>query len=220
MGRDKAALEVAGEPAAARLARVALEVACGVVVVGAPGRDLPSLPAGAIAAVDPPGLAGRGPLAGVVAGLRATAAERVFVLTVDGLALSPELLRALDALDEGAGVAPFSDRLQPFPSLLPRRPALALAERLLGAAGGRGPRATAWIDELAPRAATRELLLSIAALRERDPDLLALEDADDPAAAARLLARLALNSAGGAAAAGAGAAAEAGEAAGDRADRR
>jgi molybdopterin-guanine dinucleotide biosynthesis protein A len=198
MGRDKAALEVGDETAAARLARIALTVASDVVVVGAPGRALPSLPPGARSTVDPPELAGRGPLAGVVAGLRASQATRVFVLTVDGLALSPELLAALDELDQGAGVAPFTDRLQPFPCLVPRVGALRVAERLLGFSGessagpaSRAARATTWIDELAPRAATRELLLSSAPLRERDPELLALEDADDPETARRLLASLA-----------------------------
>ncbi len=187
MGRDKAALDVHGEPAAARLARVALEVASSVIVVGAPGRALPELPPGVTAIADPPDVAGMGPLAGVVAGLTAAVEARVLVLTVDALALSAGLLRALDALDQGRGVAPLDhDRLQPFPSLVPRQSALAIARAMLAA---EERRASAWIDRVAPRAVTREeLLASSVALRRLDPMLRALEDADDPAAAARLLA--------------------------------
>src|SRR4051812_49738323 len=69
MGRPKAWLPFAGEPMLARVVRLLGEVVHPLVVVAAPGQDLPPLPPDVLAARDPE--EGRGPLQGLAAGLEA-----------------------------------------------------------------------------------------------------------------------------------------------------
>ncbi|MGQ0577248.1 MAG: NTP transferase domain-containing protein, partial [Pseudonocardia sp.] len=70
MGSPKAALEWHGSTLLARAAGVLARVVDGpVVVVAAPGQELPALPAGVEVARDPVG--GRGPVPGIAAGLGA-----------------------------------------------------------------------------------------------------------------------------------------------------
>jgi molybdenum cofactor guanylyltransferase len=87
MGADKAELEWGGRRAVDRLADLARSLGAGAVVTAGP-RDY-GLP---VAAEDPPG---GGPVAGIVAGLRALNASRALVLAVDAPTLTAEDLAPL-----------------------------------------------------------------------------------------------------------------------------
>jgi molybdopterin-guanine dinucleotide biosynthesis protein A len=69
MGRPKAWLPFAGETMLGRVVRLLGEVTAPLVVVAAPGQDVPPLPAGVEVVRDPE--RGRGPLQGLAAGLAA-----------------------------------------------------------------------------------------------------------------------------------------------------
>lgn len=71
MGRDKAWLEVDGQPALRRVVQAGLDGgAHEVVVVGSPEQSLPSLPAGVQRCDDPVEREHEGPLSGLAVGLR------------------------------------------------------------------------------------------------------------------------------------------------------
>lgn len=97
LGRDKAAVEVAGVPLLDRVLRAVAPV-CGRVVVAGPARQLapgtlaPGRPDPVWCREDPPG---GGPVAAVSAALPHVAADRVFVLAVDLPFLTARALRAL-----------------------------------------------------------------------------------------------------------------------------
>jgi molybdenum cofactor guanylyltransferase len=142
MGADKAALDWDGEPLVARVARaVAAGVDGPVVVVGAPGRALPALPAGAEAVSD--ARPDRGPLEGLVAGLRAVGvrADVAFVAAVDLPLLTPALVaRVLAELRPGDDAAvPWAAGRPQYLAAAYRTGVLAAATRLADA-GGRGMR--------------------------------------------------------------------------------
>jgi molybdopterin-guanine dinucleotide biosynthesis protein A len=98
MGSPKAWLDFGGERLLQRVVRRVAEVAAPVVVVAAPGQDVPPLPE-AIAIVRD-AVEGRGPLQGIAAGLEALAdrAEAAFVSSTDAPFLHPALIRRLAAL--------------------------------------------------------------------------------------------------------------------------
>jgi molybdopterin-guanine dinucleotide biosynthesis protein A/uncharacterized protein YhfF len=83
MGRSKALLDWHGEPLVVRVAEVVVAATAPAVVVGAPGQELPVLPAGVEVARD--AVADRGPLEGLAAGMRAIGgrAEAAFVCGAD-----------------------------------------------------------------------------------------------------------------------------------------
>ncbi|MGD9696214.1 MAG: molybdenum cofactor guanylyltransferase [Thermoleophilia bacterium] len=159
-----------------------------VVVVRAPGQTLPDLP-------DRVGLtedrvAGRGPLEGMLAGLRAVAPghERAVVVAVDMPFMTPALaVRLLAGLDGGADAA--------VPRIGGQAQPLAAAYRtaLIGVLSGlleTGERRAgallaavrvAWLDP--------EALLADPAVRTRDPRLDGLRDIDTPAELADARAR-------------------------------
>jgi molybdopterin-guanine dinucleotide biosynthesis protein A len=90
MGRPKAALEWHGSTLLQRVAGIVGRVVDGpVVVVRAPGQELPALPAGVVVAVD--AREGRGPLQGLAAGLAAVGdrARRAYVSSTDVPLLHP-----------------------------------------------------------------------------------------------------------------------------------
>jgi molybdopterin-guanine dinucleotide biosynthesis protein A len=105
MGTAKAGLEWHGSTLLRRTAGIVARAASGpVVVVRAPGQDLPELPAGVLIADDP--REGRGPLQGIAAGLAALAgrADVAFVSSTDMPFLHPAFVRrVLSALDDGDG---------------------------------------------------------------------------------------------------------------------
>ena len=114
MGRDKAWLEVEGEPALLRVIRAGLGGGAErVVVVGSPGQPLPPLPAGAERCDDPVDRTHEGPLSGLAAGLERLHAHGVAVACLapcDALWLDAEhvrfMLRTLDQDREHAALVP------------------------------------------------------------------------------------------------------------------
>jgi molybdopterin-guanine dinucleotide biosynthesis protein A len=107
MGRPKAWLPFGGEPLLARVVRRLGEAADPVVVVAAPGQDLPPLPPAVSVARDPE--EGRGPLQGFAVGLAALAGQVdfAFLASCDSPFLSPALLRRLaDLLGPALACAP------------------------------------------------------------------------------------------------------------------
>jgi molybdopterin-guanine dinucleotide biosynthesis protein A len=94
MGTPKAALEWHGSTLLARTVRIVARATSGpVVVVRAPGQDLPELPEGTLVADDP--RQGRGPVQGIAAGLAALAghADVAFVSSTDMPFLHPAFIR-------------------------------------------------------------------------------------------------------------------------------
>jgi molybdopterin-guanine dinucleotide biosynthesis protein A len=105
MGTPKAALEWHGSTLLARTVGIVARATNGpVVVVRAPGQDLPELPAGTLVADDPH--EGKGPVQGIAAGLAALTgrADVAFVSSTDMPFLHPSFVRrVLRALAESAG---------------------------------------------------------------------------------------------------------------------
>ena len=134
MGTPKAALEWHGSTLLRRTAAILARVTEGpVVVVRAPGQDLPALPPGTEVVDDPH--EGLGPVQGLAAGLAALAgrAEIAFVSSTDMPFLHPAFVRrVLRAAQEGADVALPVARGYPQPLAAAYRTALApVAERLV-----------------------------------------------------------------------------------------
>ena len=109
MGTPKAALEWHGSTLLGRTVRIVARAANGpVVVVRAPGQDLPELPEGTLVADDPQ--EGKGPVQGIAAGLAALTgrADIAFVGSVDMPFLHPSFIRRVLRVlqdNEGADVA-------------------------------------------------------------------------------------------------------------------
>jgi molybdopterin-guanine dinucleotide biosynthesis protein A len=133
MGRPKALLDWHGSTLVERVAGLLARVAAPVVIVAAPGQQLPDVP-GAETAVD--ANPGRGPLEGIAAGLRALQGrcDRAFVAATDLPLMHPAFASAvLDALEEGDAAAPESGgRVHPLAAAY-RISRLELAEHLLAA---------------------------------------------------------------------------------------
>jgi len=102
MGTPKAALEWHGSTLLGRTVRIMARATSGpVVVVRAPGQDLPDLPEGTLVADDP--REGRGPIQGIAAGLAALTgrADVAFVSSTDMPFLHPAFIRrVLRVLEE------------------------------------------------------------------------------------------------------------------------
>ena len=101
-----------------------------VVVVRAPGQELPAVDARVVEDEEE----GRGPLMGIAAGLAALDADAVFVAAVDLPRLTPAVVaRVVAALGAGDdAVVPVTDRDHPLAAAYRRAPALAAAQHLLG----------------------------------------------------------------------------------------
>ncbi len=92
MGTSKAALEWHGSTLLYRTAALLARTLDGpVVVVAAPGQELPTLPPGVRVVEDP--VEGLGPLQGIGAGLAAVAADTAFVCSTDMPFLHPAFVR-------------------------------------------------------------------------------------------------------------------------------
>ncbi|MBN9103298.1 MULTISPECIES: NTP transferase domain-containing protein [unclassified Pseudonocardia] len=110
MGTAKAALEWHGSTLLYRTTALLARTLDGpVVVVAAPGQDLPALPAGVAVTEDP--VEGRGPLQGIAAGLTAVAerASQAFVCSTDMPFLHPAFVRCVLG-----GLTPAADVALPF----------------------------------------------------------------------------------------------------------
>ena len=95
MGSDKAALAFGGRTLLHHTIAALAEVADEVVVVRAPGRDLPPFDCQRPVRVVADPVEGEGPLVGIAAGLRAASAPVALVVAVDMPFLRPALLRLL-----------------------------------------------------------------------------------------------------------------------------
>jgi molybdopterin-guanine dinucleotide biosynthesis protein A len=95
MGRPKAWLPFAGEIMLPRVLRLLGEVVSPLVVVAAPGQDLPALPRGVAAVRDDE--KGRGPLQGLAAGLNALQgqADAAYASSCDVPFLNPAFVRRM-----------------------------------------------------------------------------------------------------------------------------
>jgi molybdenum cofactor guanylyltransferase len=99
MGRPKLSLPFGGETMLARVVRIISDVVSPVVVVAAPGQELPELPAGTLVTRDE--ILDQGPLGGLAAGMAALrgCADAVYASSCDVPLLKAEFVRVmLDAL--------------------------------------------------------------------------------------------------------------------------
>jgi molybdenum cofactor guanylyltransferase len=98
MGSPKAWLDFGGEPLLVRVVKRIAEVASPIVIVAAPGQEVPPLPADITVARDP--VSGRGPLQGIAEGLAALEgqARAAFVCSTDVPFIHAALIRRLYAL--------------------------------------------------------------------------------------------------------------------------
>jgi molybdopterin-guanine dinucleotide biosynthesis protein A len=184
MGSPKAALEWRGSTLLEGVVEAVGRATGRVVVVRAPGQELPALPAGVAVVED--ARRDRGPLEAMLAGMRAVAAEAeiVFVAAVDLPFLHPAIVsRVIRALGPGLdGAVPVvAGRPQPLAAAY-RIGLLPLVAELAG-----GP--TRRMGELLDRARVARLdeamLLADPAVAAADPRLAGLGDLDTPADLAR-----------------------------------
>jgi len=175
MGRDKARLPVAGEPAGTRLAKLLGSLFEDVLLVG--GEAPADAPGRRVADTEGPRCA----LRGVASALAAAREERVLVLATDLMAMTPDLLLGLTAFPEADAVVPRAGGFaQPLCALYRRAPALAAARHCLA-------RETLALVALLDRVSVRWLEgEDLAAL---DPEGLALANVNTPADYERLVAR-------------------------------
>jgi molybdenum cofactor guanylyltransferase len=190
MGRPKAALEWHGTTLLQRVVGIVGRVVGEpVVVVRAPGQDLPELPAGVVVVED--AREGRGPLQGLAAGLAAVGdgATRAYVSSTDVPLLHPAfvgtVLRVAEREDVDVVLPVAHGFRHPLAaayrtSLLPAVEELIAEERMKPAF-------------LFERARVRELgeddLLRHRELADADPELLSLLNVNDPEEYERALAR-------------------------------
>ncbi len=133
MGRSKAWLPFGDELMLQRVVRLAGTAASPIVVVAAPGQELPSLHGDASIVRDP--VAGRGPLQGLAAGLGAVpdSIELVYATATDVPFLEPRWIGRLVELSAGYDlVIPFVDGYHhPLAALYRPRTVLPAIEGLL-----------------------------------------------------------------------------------------
>lgn len=172
-GRDKLAEPIGGRPLLEHAIDGVRLVAAEVLVVVAPG-PAPAVPPGVIVVHDPAPF--EGPLAGLLAGLRAAREPAAMVVGGDMPDLVPEvvemLLDELDGPGVEAVVLEHDGRGRSLPMAVGRDPTLAVATRLI-ATGER--RLGALTDALATT------VIAEATWRARDPQARTVRDIDTPA---------------------------------------
>jgi molybdenum cofactor guanylyltransferase len=162
MGTPKAWLDWHGSALLRRVCGIVARGAAGpVVVVRAPGQELPALPDGVRVVED--AREGRGPLQGILAGLQAVDSDVAFVSSVDLPLLHPRFVaavcRAADGVD--AAVPELAGYRQPLAAAY--RPALAPLIAELVEADRMKPAflfercATRWLEELPHPESVRNL---------------------------------------------------------------
>lgn len=158
IGREKALIEFEGEPLIVRIAKVVAPLFESLIVVS--NSDL---------GVELPGAAfvkdihlGRGPLAGIHAGLSASDTEENFVLACDMPFVSREIVERIRELRGKAQVAlPETDKgVEPLCAAYSRS-CLPEIEAVLG---GAGPRIIAFFDRVDVRTIRREELADISGI--------------------------------------------------------
>ena len=135
MGRPKAWLPFGEETLLQRMVRVVGTAASPIVVVAAPGQELPPLPPGVIVARDP--IEGRGPLQGLAAGLEALpeAVDLAFASSTDAPFLRPAWIARLVELigDHDLAIPVAGGYPQPLAALYRRATVLPAVAELLEA---------------------------------------------------------------------------------------
>lgn len=208
MGRPKANLEWHGSTLLHRVTGIVGRAVDGpVVVVRAPGQELPDLPSGVRVVEDE--AEGRGPLQGLAAGLAAVAGEAgvAYVSSTDAPFLHPAfvaaVVRAASSEDVDVAVPVIAGIAQPLAAAY-RTSLVATVEQLI--AEGE-LRATALLERCRVRELTEDDLLADAELAAADPELLSLLNVnerhdyarararDAPSVTVRLLGALARNGA-------------------------
>ena len=190
MGRPKASLEWHGSTLLQRVARIVGRVVDGpVVVVRAPGQELPALPPGVVLTTD--AREGRGPLEGLAAGLSAVrdAAPWAYVSSTDVPLLHPAfvaaVLRAAEDVDVDVALPVAHGFRHPLAAayrtaLLPEVERLIAEDRMKPAF---------LFDRVRVRELDEEELLRDRELARADPDLLSLLNVNDPVEYERARAR-------------------------------
>jgi molybdopterin-guanine dinucleotide biosynthesis protein A len=183
MGVDKAALPFGSESLLQRVVRLVSPEVDEVWLVAREGQQLPAL-AGAPLPVARDPAEGLGPLAGVVAGLRAMRSERAFVISCDSPLLEPRLVRHLLDLSRGhrAAMPRVAGYWVPTTAVYAKS-ILPEAEALL-ARGELRPRML--VEAAGVRAVSEDELRGV------DAELASLRDCDTPEDYAALLARAGL----------------------------
>ncbi len=187
MGRDKASLPFGEGTMLSRVLSVLANVAEEIVVVARKDQVLPPprpLPPRTRVSVTRDEVEGKGPMGGLVPGLRALSTPFAYASSCDVPFLSEAFVRRMAAVLWNADVAiPETDgTLHPLAAVYRRGAVLPLAEALL-AEGRLRP------VFLLERAA--HVIVPGAALRAVDPELLSLANLNTPAAYEAALARLA-----------------------------
>jgi molybdopterin-guanine dinucleotide biosynthesis protein A len=132
MGRAKAWLPWRGRPMLSHVVSILRDAVADVIVVAAPGQDLPEVDARVVRDAKE----GLGPLAGIAAGLSHAPGELAYVTATDAPYLTAEFVRCL--LGQGRAAAPVVDGfVQTLSAVYPTN-AAATAETLL-AQGRRRP---------------------------------------------------------------------------------
>jgi molybdopterin-guanine dinucleotide biosynthesis protein A len=197
MGSPKAWLDFGGEPLLARVVRTVRRACDPVIVVAAPGQDVPPLPPDVAIARDP--LEGRGPLQGIAAGLHALlespggseAVDAAFVSSTDAPFLEPALIARLAALrgdEHDIAVPNMGDYFHPLTAIyacacLPHINALLAADRL---------RPFFLFERVRTVLCDAAMLLADSDLATADPALRSLENINTPDDYARALQSLGL----------------------------
>jgi molybdopterin-guanine dinucleotide biosynthesis protein A len=180
MGQDKASLPFGDETLLERVVRNVSPAVDELVVAARAGQ---SVPGRAPVVTDPPGH--ESPMAGLVAGLRATSADVVFVTACDAPLLRPEVVVRLFELARGHEIAvPRVDEHHMVLTAVYARSVLPRAEALLEA----GRLRPFYLLEQ-----SRTRVVDPDELRVVDPELDALRDCDTPEAYAWALARAGLD---------------------------
>ncbi len=173
MGRPKAWLPFGDELMLQRVVRLAGTVAKPIVVVAAPGQEIPELSSDVVIVRDP--ISGRGPLQGLAAGLAALpdAIELVFATATDVPFLEPAWISQLaELIGDDDLIIPFMDGYyHPLAAIYRRSVVLPRIQELLAA------------DRLRPVflvEAVKTRLVLEAELRVIDPELRTLRNLNFP----------------------------------------
>ncbi len=184
-GSDKASALLCGRPLLGWVVQAAAEACEQVIVVRAKGQVLPLFEPRAPFRVVEDGHDGLGPLAGIIAGLRASDSERCLVCSCDAPLLRPGLVEFLDTqFTAGAAdvVLPVAnDHPQPLLAIYRREVALPVFEAALAAGDLK-------INRIIAALAT--LRVEESALLRFDPALDSFRNCNTPDALAGLQARL------------------------------
>jgi len=181
MGLSKADLPFGKELLVERVVRLLgeLELVEKIVVVRAPGQQLPALPAGVLVTEDRH--PGRGPLEGLMAGLKALQGDvdAAYVTACDAPLLQAGVVERLWQLLEDNEIVVPTEGGRPHPlAAIYRVSVHSLAEQLLA----EDQRRPAFLFE---RAMTRKI--PVTELKGHDPELLTFQNMNEPADYLRLL---------------------------------